>query len=71
MSRQFDVVIERDEEGMYVASVPQLPGSHTDAESLDDLMVGIREAIELCLDVQSAKPPNLEFVGLQRITVAA
>ena len=50
MPRQFDVVIERDEEGMYVASVPQLPGCHTDATSLDDLMVEIREAIQLCLD---------------------
>ena len=52
MARQFDVVIERDEEGMYVASVPQLPGCHTDASSLDELMLEIREAIELCLEVQ-------------------
>ena len=51
MVRQFDVVIERDEEGTYVASVPQLPGCHTDAASLDELMVESREAIELCLDV--------------------
>jgi predicted RNase H-like HicB family nuclease len=58
MSRQFDVVIERDEEGIYVASVPQLPGCHTQAESLDQLMDRIREAIELCLELQdqSAKP---------------
>ena len=56
MARQFDVVIERDEEGMYVASVPQLPGCHTDATSLDDLMVEIREAIELCLEVEGQEP---------------
>jgi predicted RNase H-like HicB family nuclease len=37
---------------MYVALVPQLPGCHTDAASLDELMVEIREAIELCLEVQ-------------------
>lgn len=36
---------------MYVASVPQLPGCHTDAPSLDELMAEIREAIELCLEV--------------------
>jgi predicted RNase H-like HicB family nuclease len=69
--RQFDVVIERDEEGLYVASVPQLPGCHTDGTSLDELMVEIREAIELCLDVQGEPPVNLEFVGIQRVTIAA
>lgn len=70
MARQFDVVIERDEEGLYVASVPQLPGCHTDGNSLGELMVEIREAIELCLEVKGEQP-NLEFVGIQRITVAA
>lgn len=71
MARQFDVVIERDEEGMYVASVPQLPGCHTDASSLDELMAEIREAIELCLEVQGREPVPLEFIGIQRVTVAA
>jgi predicted RNase H-like HicB family nuclease len=71
MALQFDVVIERDEEGMYVASVPQLPGCHTDAASLDELMVEIREAIELCLEVQGRQPTGLEFVGIQRVTIAA
>jgi predicted RNase H-like HicB family nuclease len=71
MALQFDVVIERDEEGMYVASVPQLPGCHTDAASLDELMVEIREAIALCLEVQAQKPAPLEFVGIQRVTIAA
>ncbi len=71
MTRQFDVVIERDEEGIYVASVPQLPGCHTDASSLDELMREIREAIELCLDVQGQEPTSLEFVGIQRVTIAA
>ena len=71
MARQFDVVIERDEEGMYVASVPQLPGCHTDAASLDELMVEIREAIALCHEVQGEPPSNMEFIGIQRVTVAA
>jgi predicted RNase H-like HicB family nuclease len=59
MALQFDVVIERDEEGMYVASVRQLPGCHTDAPSLDELLVEIREAIELCLEVQGREPSSL------------
>ena len=44
--REFNVVVERDEEGYYVASVPALPGCHTQARSLDKLMERIREAIE-------------------------
>ena len=71
MARQFDVVIERDEEGLYVASVPQLPGCHTDGTSLDELMVDIREAIELCLEVEGEPSGNLEFVGIQRVSIAA
>jgi predicted RNase H-like HicB family nuclease len=51
LPRQFDVVIERDEEGYYVASVPQLSGCHTQARSLDEVTQRIREAIELCLEV--------------------
>ena len=71
MQRQFDVVIERDEEGVYVASVPQLPGCHTQGRSLDEVTARIREAIELCLEVEGAPVSSLEFVGIQRITVAA
>jgi predicted RNase H-like HicB family nuclease len=50
MQRVFDVVIERDEDQYFVASVPALPGCHTQARSLDELMERVREAIELCLD---------------------
>jgi predicted RNase H-like HicB family nuclease len=52
MSREFSVVIERDEEGYYVASVPALPGCHTQARSLDELMERVREAIALCLECE-------------------
>ncbi len=71
MVHQFDVVIERDEEGMYVASVPELPGCHTDALSIDDLMVEIHEAIQVCLEAECTEPVNLELVGTQRLMIAA
>jgi len=51
MTRQFDVIVEKDSAGFFVASVPALPGCHSQARSLDELMVRIREAIELCLEV--------------------
>jgi predicted RNase H-like HicB family nuclease len=71
MERQFDVIIERDSEGFYVASVPQLKGCHTQARSLDTLMERIREVIALCLEVEGAPSSELEFIGIQRITIAA
>lgn len=71
MNRQFNVVVERDAEGYFVASVPALPGCHTQARSLDELMARIREAIELCLDVQGQSAEELDFIGIQRVTVEA
>lgn len=69
--REYDVVVERDGEGFYVASVPALPGCHTQARSLDDLMERIKEAIELCLEVQGEGDSGLDFVGVQRIRLAS
>lgn len=70
MTRDFDVVVERDEDGYYVASVPALPGCHTQARSLDELMDRVREAISLCLEV-GGEPEHLDFVGVQRVSVPA
>ena len=67
MVREFNVVIERDEDGYFVASVPALRGCHTQAKSLDVLMKRIREAIELCLEVE--EPKTNEFVGVQCVAV--
>jgi predicted RNase H-like HicB family nuclease len=67
--REFSVIVERDEEGYYVASVPSLPGCHTQARSLDKLIERIREAIELCLEVELENPPTTEFIGVQRVAV--
>ncbi|MGD0793312.1 MAG: type II toxin-antitoxin system HicB family antitoxin [Terriglobales bacterium] len=47
--RKFTVVIERDEDGYYVATVPVLRGCHTQAKNLDTLMKRVREVVELCL----------------------
>lgn len=69
MRREFSVIIERDEEGWLVGSVPDLPGCHTQARSLDELMERIREAIELCLEVRGEDAAGCEFVGVQRVTV--
>ncbi len=69
MSHDFNVFIERDSEGNYVASVPSLHGCHTQAKSLDELIERIREAIQLCLEVEEATPETMDFVGVQRVTI--
>lgn len=68
-NHEFSVIIERDEAGYYVASVPALPGCHTQARSLDQLLARIREAIELCLEVEGEPHHRTRFVGVQRVTV--
>jgi predicted RNase H-like HicB family nuclease len=66
--REFSVLVERDTEGYYVASVPELPGCHTQARSLDKLMERVREAIALCLEVEASRSTT-EFIGVQRSAV--
>jgi predicted RNase H-like HicB family nuclease len=69
MRQSFDVLVQRDREGYYVATVPALKGCHTQARSLDQLMSRVKEAIELCLEVQTESAEKLDFVGMQRVTV--
>ncbi len=71
MKREFTLVIEQDEDGYYVGSIPELPGCHTQANSLDELRERIIEAIELYLEVEKDKidGPPTTFVGIQRVEV--
>ncbi len=69
---KFAVVVEKDEAGFYVASVPTLPGCHTQAKTIDDLLVRVKEAIELYLDVEECQPTEgVELVGVQFVEVSA
>ena len=67
--KEFSVIIEKDEDGFFVASVPALPGCHTQAKSLDTLMKRVKEAIELCLETE--KPITSEFIGVQKVAINA
>ena len=68
MKKSFNVIIEKDDDGYFVATVPSLRGCHTQAKSLDKLMKRTKEAIELCLEVEKEVAEN-EFVGVQRLAV--
>ena len=61
MKKEFNVLIERDDDGYYVATVPELKGCHTQAKTLDILMKRIQEAIELCLEAAKTTRACYEF----------
>lgn len=75
---QFKVVIERDEDGYYVASVPALPGCHTQGKTMQELQKNIREVIRLCVAEAKANPAyrrrmrqsfEPSFIAVETITV--
>jgi predicted RNase H-like HicB family nuclease len=69
---KFGVVVEKDEHGYYVASVPELPGCHTQAKTLDQVMKRIKEAIEVYLETEGMKGhEHTELVGVQFVEVQA
>ena len=68
--REFTLVIERDEDGYYVASVPALHSCYTQACSLEELAPRIREVIALCLEESSPAALDIpDFVGTQMVEV--
>lgn len=70
MRREFTVIIEQDEDGYFIGTVPELKGCHTQARSLDQLMERIKEATLVCLESeQDIEETELKFVGVQKIAV--
>ena len=69
MSREYTVIIEQDSQGYYVADVPELRGCHTQAKSLDELMVRVKEAISLCLEAYGEDVPASHLIGVQKVAV--
>jgi predicted RNase H-like HicB family nuclease len=66
--REYFVIIERDEDGMYVGEVPQLRACYSQGRTIDELMTNIREVIALCLEEAKDEVAN-EFVGVQKVLV--
>ena len=67
---KFAVLVEKDENDYYVASVPELPGCHTQAKTLDELAKRIKEAIEAYIEVEGTKQKEgISLIGLQFIEV--
>lgn len=66
----FTVIIEKDEDGYYVGYVPSIKGCHTQGKTLDELMKNIKEAIELCLEVEKKGIEPEKFIGVQTVEVS-
>jgi predicted RNase H-like HicB family nuclease len=67
-SYRFTVLIEKDEDGFYVATVPGLKSCYTQARTMEELMPRVREVIELCLEEE--EPVQMTFEGVQHVEVS-
>lgn len=68
MSERFDVVIEKDEDGLYVGRVPELPGCVSQGKTVEELLEHIKEAIALYLEVDDP-PIRSRFIGVKQVEV--
>ena len=64
---QFTVLIEQDEDGVYIAKVPDIPGCYTQGKTVPEVLERVREAIQVCLEAEETEP--LKFVGVQQVNV--
>ena len=65
----FTVLIEQDEDGLYVAAVPDISGCYTQGKTIPEVLDRIKEAIELCLEADKEEVEPLKFIGVQRVQV--
>ena len=66
---EFNVVIEKDEDGFFVASVPEIQGCYTQGKTIQEVLERIKEAIEVCLEGDDEQVVPMEFVGIQKVQV--
>jgi len=65
----FTVLIEQDEDGIYVARVPELEGCYTQGKTLESVLERITEAIEVCIEGDKEEVNPLKFIGIQKVQV--
>ena len=69
MAKRYTLIIEKDEEGWLVSEVVELPGCHTKAKTMDELLERTKEAIRAYLETEEAAEISEKFVGVQQIEV--
>ena len=67
---EFTIIIERDEDGIYVASVPEIQGCYTQGKTIPQVLERIKEAIEVCLEADGEEAIRpLKFIGVQKVEI--
>lgn len=66
---EFNIIIEKDEEGWYVASVSEIQGCHTQGKTIPQVLERIKEAIEVCLEADGEEIKPMKFIGIQKIEI--
>ena len=64
---EFNVIIEKDSEGWYVASVPEIPGCYTQGKTIQQVLERIKEAMAVCLEADGEDVKPMKFIGIQRV----
>lgn len=65
----FTVLIEQDEDGLYVATVPDINGCYTQGKTISQVLERIKEAIEVCLEADKEEILPMKFIGVQQIEI--
>ena len=65
----FTVIIEQDEDGLYVATVPDITGCYTQGKTIAQVLERIKEAIEVCLEADKEEISPMKFIGVQQIEI--
>ena len=69
MVRKYTIIVEKDEEGWLVSEVIGLPGCHTQAKDMNQLLERTKEAIRAYLGSEEEPEISDEFIGVQQIEV--
>ena len=66
--REFYMIVEQDEDGMFIGEIPQLKACYSQGETIDELVANIKEVIEMCLEEEDFNKTS-EFIGIQNVTL--
>lgn len=65
----FTVVIEKDEEGWFVAKVPDIQGCATQGKTAEQALERAKEAIQVCLEAEKEEPAPLKFIAVKNVEI--